>query len=102
VAEGDAAGAPEWARVSIIEASHHQPGTAYAAINRYQLDDSRRTSTRPPTTGRTWTRITSGIAPDHFVRVVREDPVAAGLLYAGTERGVYVSFTDGASWQPLR
>jgi photosystem II stability/assembly factor-like uncharacterized protein len=96
------AGLPEWARVSIIEASHHQPGTAYAAINRYQMDDFTPYIYKTADYGRTWTRITSGIAPDHFVRVVREDPVQPGLLYAGTERGVYVSFTDGASWQPLR
>jgi hypothetical protein len=96
------AGLPEWARVSVIEASHHQPGTAYAAINRYQLDDFAPYIYKTADYGKTWARVTAGIAPDEFVRVVREDPVQPGLLYAGTERGVYVSFTDGARWEPLR
>ena len=93
---------PEWSRVSIIEASHHAPGTAYFAANRYQLDDHAPYLYRTTDYGKSWTRIVTGIAPDHFTRVIREDPEQPGLLYAGTERGVYVSFDDGARWQPLR
>ena len=96
------AGLPAWARVSIIEASHHAAGTAYAAINRFQLDDFAPYIYKTTDYGKTWTRITAGIPAAEFVRVVREDPVQPGLLYAGTERGVYVSFNDGARWQPLR
>ena len=61
-----------------------------------------RTSRRPPTTASTWTRIVIGIRPSEFTRVIREDPEKRGLLYAGTERGVWVSFNDGASWQSLQ
>jgi photosystem II stability/assembly factor-like uncharacterized protein len=95
-------GIPEWMRVSIIEASRHSTGTAYVAANRYQMDDMRPYIYRTTDFGATWRLITSGIPADEFVRVVREDPVRKGLLYAGTERGVWVSFNDGASWQTLR
>jgi photosystem II stability/assembly factor-like uncharacterized protein len=93
---------PEWARISIIEASHHAPGTAYVAANRYQLDDHAPYLYKTTDYGKSWTKIVAGIAPDHFTRVIREDPEKPGLLYAGTERGVYVSFDDGGRWQPLR
>jgi photosystem II stability/assembly factor-like uncharacterized protein len=96
------AGIPEWARMSIIEASHFSPGTAYVAANRYQMDDMRPYIYKTTDYGATWKLITNGIAANEFVRVVREDPEKAGLLYAGTERGVWVSFDDGASWQSLR
>jgi hypothetical protein len=95
-------GIPEWSRISIIEPSHFSPGTAYVASNHYQMDDLRPYIYRTTDYGTTWRLITNGIARTEFTRVVREDPERAGLLYAGTERGVWVSFDDGASWQSLR
>ena len=93
---------PEFARISLIEASPHQNGVAYLAANRYQLGDRRPYLYKTADFGATWTKIVSGI-PDHdFLRTVREDPKRRGLLYAGTEHGLYVSFNDGASWQSLR
>src|SRR5438309_2270062 len=86
-------------RVSIIEASHFAPGTAYLAANRYQLDDLAPYIYRTIDYGRSWIKIVKGIPATEFVRVVREDPTRRGLLYAGTARGVWVSFDDGASWQ---
>ncbi|HMI46425.1 MAG TPA: glycosyl hydrolase, partial [Gemmatimonadaceae bacterium] len=96
------AGLPEWARISMIEASNFATGTAYVAANRYQLDDMRPYLYKTNDYGATWTPITNGISATEFTRVLREDPERAGLLYAGTERGVWVSFNDGASWQSLR
>jgi photosystem II stability/assembly factor-like uncharacterized protein len=95
-------GLPEWTRISIIEASHFSPGVAYVAANRYQLDDMRPYIYRTTDYGRTWKMIVSDIPETEFTRVVREDPVRRGLLYAGTERGVWVSFDDGDHWQTLR
>lgn len=95
-------GLPEFARISIIEASGRSPGTAYLAANRYQMDDLRPYIYRTTDFGNTWTSIVGGIADREFVRVVREDPVRPGLLYAGTERGVWLSFDDGSNWQSLR
>ena len=92
---------PEFTRVSLIDASPHTPGAAYVAGKRYQLDDRAPYVWKTSDYGRTWTKITSGIRGDDFVQVVREDPVRKGLLYAGTEHGVYVSFDDGARWQSL-
>ena len=96
------AGLPEWARISMIEPSSFATGTAYFAANRYQLDDMRPYLYKTSDYGATWTAITSGIPATEFTRVLREDPERAGLLYAGTERGVWVSFDDGANWQSLR
>jgi hypothetical protein len=96
------AGLPEWARISMIDASNFAPGTAYLAANRYQLDDLKPYLYRTNDFGATWTPITNGIPATEFTRVVREDPERAGLLYAGTERGVWVSFDAGGSWQSLR
>jgi photosystem II stability/assembly factor-like uncharacterized protein len=93
---------PEWTRISIIEPSHFAPGTAYLAANRYQLDDMRPYLLKTTDYGRTWTPITTGIPETEFTRVIREDPVRRGMLFAGTERSVYVSFDDGAHWQSLR
>jgi photosystem II stability/assembly factor-like uncharacterized protein len=87
--------------VSLIEASPHAPGTAYVAGKRYRLDDRAPYAWRTHDFGRTWTRIVGGIAPQDFVHAIREDPVRRGLLYAGTEHGVYISFDAGAFWQPL-
>ena len=89
-------------RISIIEASHYAPGTAYIAANRYQLEDMAPYIYKTTDYGRTWRKIVNGIPATEFVRAVREDPVRPGLLFAGTERGVWVSFDDGASWQSLR
>ena len=89
-------------RISLIEASPHQPGTAFVAANRYQLDDLRPYLWRTDDYGKTWRRIDAGIAPTQFTRAVREDPERADLLYAGTERGVWVSFDGGTSWRPLQ
>lgn len=93
---------PPWTRISIIEASHFDLGTVYVAANRYQLDDNEPYLYRTTDFGKSWTRIDAGIARGQFTRVIREDPARRGLLYVGTERGVWVSFDDGAGWQPLQ
>ena len=95
------AGIPEFMRISMIEVSPHRPATAYVAGKRHQLDDRTPYVYRTDDFGRTWTRTNQGIADGHFVHAVREDPVRAGLLFAGTEHGVYVSLDNGASWRPL-
>ncbi|HWZ58754.1 MAG TPA: glycosyl hydrolase [Gemmatimonadaceae bacterium] len=92
----------EWMRISSIEPSHYDPGTVYVAGNRYQRDDMRPYLLKSSDYGHTWSLITNGIPATEFTRVVREDPVRRGLLYAGTERGVWVSFDDGGHWQSLR
>jgi hypothetical protein len=93
---------PEWALISMIELSPHDPARAYLAATRYKLDDPRPYLFRTTDTGKTWSAITRGIPAHDFTRVVRADPVREGLLYAGTETGVYVSLDDGGSWQPLQ
>lgn len=93
---------PEFARISLIEASPHQNGVAYLAANRYQLGDRKPYLFKTADFGKSWTAITTGIPADDFLRTVREDPKRRGLLYAGTEHGLYVSFNDGTSWQSLR
>jgi hypothetical protein len=95
------AGLPEFSRVSLIEASPHTPGGAYLAAKRYQLDDRRPYIFKTKDYGKTWVKVVNGIPDDDFVHAVREDAIRAGLLYAGTEHGVYVSFNDGADWQSL-
>jgi len=92
-------------RVQNIEVSPHQPSKAYAVILRYQLGDFSPHAYKTTDYGETWTRITpgtNGIPGDHPVRVVREDPDREGLLYAGTEFGMFISFDDGGSWQPFQ
>ena len=91
-----------WAKVSIIDASHFDPNVAYAAINTIRLDDLRPHIYRTRDGGSTWTEITNGIPSNENVNVVREDTERKGLLFAGTERAVYVSFNDGDHWQSLR
>jgi photosystem II stability/assembly factor-like uncharacterized protein len=91
-----------WQKVSTIEASHHDPQTAYAAINTLRLDDLHPYIYRTRDGGKTWTKITNGIPDDENVNAVREDTQRQGLLFAGTERAVYVSFDDGDHWQSLR
>ena len=93
---------PEWSMVSIIEASPHDAGTAYAAIDRHKLDDFNPFIYKTHDYGKTWTLINSGIPAGSYVRSVREDPKVKGLLYAGTETGVYFSTDDGAHWQSLQ
>lgn len=91
-----------WSKVGIIETSHFDSETAYAAVDRHRLDDFRPYIWRTHDGGKTWQLIANGIAGTHFVNAVREDPLRKGLLYAGTERGVYVSFDDGDHWQSLQ
>ncbi|HEV8441149.1 MAG TPA: glycosyl hydrolase [Methylomirabilota bacterium] len=93
---------PEWATICTIELSPHDRAKAYVAATRYKLDDPRPYLYRTTDYGATWKQITDGIPGDDFTRVIREDPGRAGLLYAGTETGVYVSFDDGASWHSLQ
>jgi photosystem II stability/assembly factor-like uncharacterized protein len=93
---------PEWSMVSIIDPGHFDAGTAYAAIDRHKLDDFNPYIYKTNDFGKTWTRINEGIPAGAYVRAVREDPKAKGLLYAGTETGVYFSVDDGAHWQPLQ
>ncbi len=93
---------PPWTLVSIIEPSPHDPSTAYLAATRYKLDDFTPYLYRTTDFGATWTLMTQGILATHYTRVVRADPVCRGLLYCGTERGVYVSFDDGGNWEPLQ
>jgi photosystem II stability/assembly factor-like uncharacterized protein len=95
-------GLPKFSRVSIIDESRHRPGTLYLAANRYQVDDRQPYVFKTHDYGNTWTKITSGIEDGHFARAVREDPVRQGLLFLGTEHGVYFSMNDGEFWQPLQ
>jgi photosystem II stability/assembly factor-like uncharacterized protein len=95
-------GLAEWSRISLIEASPHDAGAAYVAIDRHQNDDLAPYIYKTSDYGATWHRITTGIPDGVFVRAVREDPKKKGLLYAGTERGVFVSFDDGAHWRSLQ
>ncbi len=93
---------PEWSMVSQIDPSPHDPATAYVAINRYKLDDFRPFVYVTHDFGATWSKRVAGIPETAFVRAVREDPARKGLLYAGTETGVYASWDDGARWQSLQ
>jgi len=94
-------GMTPWSKVSQLDASHFDDNTVYAAINRIRLDDQRPYIYRTHDGGKTWAKIVEGL-PEEPINVVREDPVRKGLLYAGSERAVYVSFDDGAHWQTLR
>ena len=96
------AGMPDWGQVNMIELSAHDAGRAFLAVTRYRTDDFQPYVFRTNDYGATWTEIAGGIPEDHFVRVVREDPDRKGLLYAGTEFGLYVSFDDGASWKSFQ
>jgi len=91
-----------WAKVSLIEASHFDVNMAYAAINTLRLDDLGPHILRTKDAGVTWVEITRGLPAGGVVNAVREDPQRRGLLFAGTEQAVYLSFDDGESWQPLR
>jgi len=93
---------PEWSRVSLIEASPLDAGTAYVAVDRHQNDDLRPYIYKTSDYGKSWTKLTNGLPDGAFVRAVRQDPKKRGLLFAGTENGVYVSFNDGVDWRPLK
>ncbi len=93
---------PEWSLISLIDASPHDAGTAYAAVDRHKNDDLRPYIYKTSDFGKTWTKIANGIPDGAYVHAVRQDPKNKSLLYAGTELGVYVSFNDGARWQPLQ
>jgi photosystem II stability/assembly factor-like uncharacterized protein len=95
-------GVSAWSHVDAIEASRFDTATAYAAVDRHRLDDDRPYIYVTHDLGRTWRAAARGIPDGSFVYVVREDPQRRGLLYAGTETGVFVSFDDGRSWQSLR
>ncbi len=95
-------GLPEWAQVNAIDAHPFEKGGAYVAATRYKSDDFLPYLYRTTDYGKSWTRIDDGIDRMHFTRVVRADPGKRGVLYAGTERGVYVSFDNGRKWQPLQ
>jgi photosystem II stability/assembly factor-like uncharacterized protein len=90
-----------WSKVSLMEASHYDVNTAYAAVNRIRCDDLKAHIYKTNDGGKTWKEITNGL-PDDPINAVREDPKRKGLLYAGGERAVYVSFDDGENWQSLR
>ena len=90
-----------WSKVSLMEASHFDVNIAYAAVNRIRLDDMKPHIYKTHDGGKTWKEIVQGL-PDDPINTVREDPVRKGLLYAGSERAVYVSFDDGEHWQSLR
>jgi len=91
-----------WSRVTMIEASHFDPNSAYASVDRHQLQDFEPYIYRTRDMGKTWQRITKGLPPGVYVHVVKEDPARRGLLVAGTERGVHISFDDGDNWQSLQ
>ena len=91
-----------WSKVSLLEASRFDTLVAYAAVNRFRLADLRPHVYRTADGGRSWTEVVQGLPANTVVNAVREDPARRGLLYAGTERGVYVSFDDGGQWQALR
>lgn len=92
-------GLPAWATIRILEPSPHDPAVCYVAAERYRLDDFRPYLFKTADYGRTWTKIVGGIPQNDFTRVIRADPARRGLLYAGTETGVYVSFDDGRRWR---
>jgi photosystem II stability/assembly factor-like uncharacterized protein len=91
-----------WSKVTHIEASHSDAGTAYAAVDRHRLEDYQAYLYRTRDFGKTWQRVSNGIPDGNFLNCVREDPVRKGLIYACTERGVYASFNDGDDWQSLQ
>ncbi|MEO0897422.1 MAG: glycosyl hydrolase [Bacteroidota bacterium] len=93
---------PEWMMINSIDVDPHQKGSAYVAGTMYKSGDYRPYLYKTKDYGQTWTQITNGISDDHFTRVVRVDPNKEGLLYAGTESGMYISFDDGANWQTFQ
>ncbi|MEO9871249.1 WD40/YVTN/BNR-like repeat-containing protein [Ekhidna sp.] len=96
------AGMPEWMMINSVEIDPFNKGGLYIAGTRYKLGDYTPYLYKTEDYGQTWTKITSGISSEHFTRVLRADPNKKGLLYAGTEAGMYVSFNNGANWQPFQ
>ncbi len=95
-------GIPDWIRINSLDVSPRDKGTCYVAATMYQFDDFRPYLYKTKDYGKTWTKIDRGIPENAFTRVVREDPEKDGLLYAGTELGLFVSFDDGGNWQPFQ
>jgi photosystem II stability/assembly factor-like uncharacterized protein len=95
-------GMPEWMMINSIEPSAFDEGTCYVAGTRYKLGDFEPYLYKTTDYGQNWEKITNGIPEEHFTRIVREDPKRKGLLYAGTETGMYISFDDGENWQPFQ
>lgn len=93
---------PEWMMINSVEPSVFDAGTCYVAGTRYKLGDFEPYLYKTTDFGKTWTLITNGIPKEHFTRVVREDPKQKGLLYAGTENGMYISYDDGANWESFQ
>lgn len=93
---------PEWSMVNSVEPSAFDEGTCYVAATRYKLGDFAPYLYKTTDYGKNWTKITNGIDGEHFTRVVREDPKRKGLLYAGTETGMYISFNDGQNWEKFQ
>ena len=93
---------PEWMMVNDVVANPFEPGGAYMAGTKYKLDDFRPYLYKTTDFGQTWTKITNGIDDQHFTRAIQPDPKRPGLLYAGTESGMYISFDDGANWAPFQ
>jgi photosystem II stability/assembly factor-like uncharacterized protein len=93
---------PEWGTVTTIEPSPHHAGTAYLVVDAHRLDDPRPYLWKTADYGATWKRLTAGLPQDVHLRVVREDPAEAGVLYLGSDRGVWFSSDDGASWRSLQ
>jgi photosystem II stability/assembly factor-like uncharacterized protein len=95
-------GVPEWAMISLIEPSPFDAATAYAAVDAHKLDNFKPYVFKTSDFGKTWTAITTGLPDNSYVHAVHEDPKRKGLLYAGTETGIWVSFDDGGHWQSLQ
>src|SRR6266852_88155 len=93
---------PEWIQINSLEASPFDPATAYLAATMYKYDDYKPYLYKTSDYGKSWKKITNGISNTTFTRVIREDPNKRGLLYAGTETGLYISFDDGANWQTMQ
>jgi photosystem II stability/assembly factor-like uncharacterized protein len=91
-----------WQKISLIEAGRFDANTAYAAVNTFRIDDLRPHIFATHDSGKMWTEIVNGIPGGQIVNAIREDPERKGLLFAGTEKGVYVSFNDGSSWESVR
>jgi len=91
-----------WSKISLIEASHHDLNTAFAAVNRIRCDDMQPYIYKTNDGGKTWKLIVNGLPPNGPINAVREDPIRKGLLFAGSENAVYVSFDEGEHWQSLR
>ena len=95
-------GMPEWMMINSIEPSVFDEGTCYIAGTKYKTGDFAPYLYKTNDYGKSWKKITNGIPSEHFTRVLREDPDKKGILYAGTETGIYISFNDGGSWEPLQ